>query len=102
MSVNSDRIDTFVQDKTISIDSVLLGSLFDITYSGVCPFTFKGPIEFENLIVIDQLRIVKDCSFVEFINLPTVVATTPLNSVVHKVIHANLVPRIGGWSDITF
>lgn len=102
MSVKSDRINTFFQDKTLSIDFALLGSILDIPYSGQCPFTLKGPIEFENLIVIEQLRIVKDCSSAEFIGLPTVVKTTPLNNVIRKVIRANLVPRTGGRSNMTY
>lgn len=45
MLIKSDWITTLVQDKTLSIDSVLLGSLFNVPCS--------GPYEFKIFIVLD-------------------------------------------------
>lgn len=91
--IKSDWIHTFIQNKTLSIDTILLGSLFEILYSDFCPFTLcHFTLKFENFTVLDQLKIVKDCSTTELVALPKVVETTLLNSVIHKLIRANLVP----------
>lgn len=81
-----------------------MGVLLDIPCSGLSRFTLKGPLEleFENLSILQQLRVVKDCPTTEFVLLPTVLETTPLNSVVYKLFYANLVPRTGGKSEITY
>lgn len=103
MSVQEDVIKTFVTNKTLVIDSAILGSILNIPCYGFCPFTLKGPLEFENLTVLEQLRIVKECSSAEFIGLPTVIIeTTPLNNVIHKLIRANLIPRNGGRFNMTY
>lgn len=88
--------------KTLSFGSELLNTILNIPYSGFFPFTLKGPYEFENFSVLDQLKLVKNSSNLEFVELPTVVETSPINSVIHKIIRSNLVPRMGGRSDMTF
>lgn len=84
------------------MDEELLGTLFNIPHTSVCPFTLKDPYEFDNLKILDQLRIVKDCETTEIFFLPQVVETTLINNVIHKLIRANLITRIGGRSDMTY
>lgn len=101
MFVKSDTIETLVQDKVIFMDVKLLDTLFNIPHTGIFPFTLKGLFKLDNLKIIDLLRIVKECETSELFFLPKVVETTPINSVIHKLIRSNLIPRTGGHSDMT-
>lgn len=76
----------------------MLGALFDIPCSGPSPFTLKGPLKFENLSVLQQF----DCPTTEFLSLRTVLETTSLNNIIHKLIRANIIPRTGGRSEMTY
>lgn len=102
MTVKSNKIVSFVRNTKIVLDLKLIGEFFFIPFTGVCPFNLKGPFNDLNDFELDQLKVLEGSNDASLFSMPKTIDVSPLSSILHKVRRSNLLPHVGGRSEITY
>lgn len=101
LECSGDSYTSFVKGKTLSFTVESFGNVLNISSTGPCPFTLKGPAN-TPFSPLEQLRIVMDNLALTDIFTPKTVDVSPISCVLHKLVRYNLLPRIGGGADFTY